>query len=282
MQDIVNLVFKPKEGEPGPVYVVTDDGPWWGLIQYHSNDWRNAFPTQADKGMKLLHTTEQSGDESDEDEDEPEQDPAAPGDSNEDTPTSTKPHAFKFDTLAARADFVEWALQQHENGTMVFYWQQWGDGKDKKGFFLSYLIVYAYAYHLSILDSIPIRYGRSKARPYGALLLAVQAVECNLQRWRTGTYTVQRGPPGEFSAENLGDIKTRTSKTKNTVTRRATKFLSVVQKWDDARWEELRAAAAEWVDKRKARAASSSRGTSEAEDMEDTEDEEPEIIVLSD
>ncbi|KAJ6623230.1 hypothetical protein B0H10DRAFT_2187142 [Mycena sp. CBHHK59/15] len=281
IQDIVNLVFPPKEGERGPVHVVTEEGPWWGLLQYRSHDWRNGFHTQADKGMRLLRTAEQSDDDSDEDQEEPEQDPAAPSDSNEDPPASKKPRSFKFDTPAGIADFVEWALQKHENGTMAFQWQQWGDGKVKKGFFLSYLVVYAYAYHLSILESIPIIYGRSTARPYGALLIAVQAVECNLLRWRTGTYTVQRAPPGEFSAENWGDIKTRASKTKNAITRRATKFLSAVQKWDDERWEELRAAAAEWVDKKKVR-ASSSRGTSEVEDMEDTEDEEPEVIVLSD
>ncbi|KAJ6587717.1 hypothetical protein B0H10DRAFT_1961371 [Mycena sp. CBHHK59/15] len=279
IQDVVTRAFPRAKDDPKPrpKYVVTEEGPWWGLLQYRSHNWRNGFLQQADKGMLLLHKTHQ---EEEDDEEEPEQD--AP---NSSEGTAVKPCVFKFDMPEARADFAEWALEPEasETGqTMAFHWNQWGDGKVKKGFFLSYLIVYAYSYHLMMLDSIPTQYKRSEERPYGALLLAVQAVECNLQRWRTGTYIVERGQPGEFSDDNWGDIKTRTSRTTQIkVTRRATKFLSALKKWDDARWDELWATAAEWVEKKRTRTTSSSHGTSDAEDMEEVE-EEPEVIVLSD
>ncbi|KAJ6626486.1 hypothetical protein B0H10DRAFT_2185729 [Mycena sp. CBHHK59/15] len=297
IQDIVNLVFPPKEGEHGPVHVVTEEGPWWGLLQYRSHDWRNGFHTQADKGMRLLHTAEQSDDDSDEDQEDPEQDPAAPSDSNEDPPASKKPRSFKFDTPAGIADFVEWALQKHENGTMVFQWQQWGDGKVKKVRPMSPV----YTLLTPVLGLLPflsrcVRICVSSIHPrvdtHYIRALDRTSLWCAAYRGtgsRVQSSALARGhvhctthpPPGEFSAENWGDIKTHASKTKNTITRRATKFMSAVQKWDDERWEELRAAVAEWVDKKKVR-ASSSRGTSEVEDMEDTEDEEPEVIVLSD
>ncbi|KAJ6551984.1 hypothetical protein B0H10DRAFT_2242312 [Mycena sp. CBHHK59/15] len=256
-QDVVNRVWKTEEGEPPFIHEVTEDGPWWGLLQYRSNDWRNGFLRQSHKGMKLLHNSPQSDDESDQDE-QPNQDDAAASESNGPTAAAVKPRAFKFDTPEGIAEFVEWALQE-QGGTMVFHWQQWGDGKVKKGFFLSYLIVYVYAYHLSILESIPPEYECSKDRPYGALLLAVQAVECDLCRWQTGEHI-----------------------TKTTRTRRATKFLHILKSWDDARWDALHTAVTEWLDKKKKQAGSSSRGTSEAGEMEETEDDEPEIIVLSD
>ncbi|KAJ6542105.1 hypothetical protein B0H10DRAFT_2244874 [Mycena sp. CBHHK59/15] len=255
-QDVVNRVWKPEEGEPPFVHEVTEDGPWWGLLQYRSNDWRNGFLRQSHKGMKLLHNSPQSDDESDQDE-QPNQDDAAASESNGPTAAAVKPQAFKFDTPEGIAGF-------------------WGDGKVKKGFFLSYLIVYAYAYYLSILESIPPEYECSKDRPYGALLLAHPHII--LGGVRPSPLANGRKP---FSDDNWGDIRTRLSKTKTTHTRRATKFLHILKSWDGAHWDALHTAATEWLDKKK-QAGSSSCGTSEAGEMDETEDDEPEIIVLSD
>ncbi|KAJ6626822.1 hypothetical protein B0H10DRAFT_1996738 [Mycena sp. CBHHK59/15] len=263
MQGIVNRVFLQKEGTPGVLYKVTEDGPWYGLLQYRSNDWRGGFAIQANKGMKALLKTHQKSNSDDESDEEGEEQHADNDESNGGAPASEKPRPFGFDTPEGIAEFVEWALQTDEDSsTMAFQWAQWGDGKVKKGFFLSYLVVYAYAYHLSILDSIPPGYTRSAAHPFGALLMAVQA------------WTVPSGTAGEFSGRLPGGI--------TKLTRRATKFLSVLKTWDDARWEQLREAAAQWLEIKKCRrGASSSRGTSEAE-MEEIIKEDPEVIVVSD
>ncbi|KAJ7494907.1 hypothetical protein FB451DRAFT_1550594 [Mycena latifolia] len=275
IQTIVNKVYEKKEkgvvnGKPKPIiHKVTDDGVWAGLLAYRTHDWHSGFAAQSAKAMDAL--IQADGDDSEEESDQ-ENDPAQPAETSQASPDAAaadpapaKSRGFKLKTPEGRAQFVKWALQVHEaSGTSAFHWQQWGDGKDKKGFFLS----------------IPPHHPRSDEHPSGALLLAVQAVERNLKYWSTGEYTVPKGLAGQFSFDNYGDVKKRISSTKNQLIRRATKFLSVVQKWDDARWEELRVEAAEWQDKRK-RAASSSRGTSEAEPMEDT-DEEPEVVVLSD
>ncbi|KAJ6452743.1 hypothetical protein C8R47DRAFT_1168918 [Mycena vitilis] len=288
LQAVVTRVFPrekdtdAEEGDTdaGPRYVVTKDGPWWGLLQYRLHNYRNGYVQQADKGMLLLHKTHQ---EDSEEEDAVEEAPDPATDPSDAASTGKKAPAFKFDTPEGRAEFARWALEAEVGGpTMCFHWNQWGDGKEKKGFFLSYLIVHAYAHHLNMEHSIPARYARSEERPYGALLLAVQAVECNLMRWRTGTYTVERGTAGSFSDDNWGDIKTRTSKsTQIKVTRRATKFLATIQKWNAKRWDELHNEASQWVEKKRMRTGSSSRGTSDAENIEEVEDE-PEVVVPSD
>ncbi|KAJ6600852.1 hypothetical protein B0H10DRAFT_2441025 [Mycena sp. CBHHK59/15] len=286
IQGIVNRVYKQGkvegEEEPRPiVHEVSEDGAWWGLLGYRFTDWRSGFASQAAKAMEALIRTHEADDS---DSESSEEEPAVPAGSDGQTAVSdapAKPRPFKFDTPGGIADFVEWALQVHDgNGTSAFHWKQWGDGKEKKGFLLSYLIVYTYSHHLTVLDGIPDEYKRSSDPPYGALLLAAQAVERNLQFWKTGKYTVPTGLLGQFSFDNWGDIRTRESKTKTKLTRRATKFLHVLKKWDETRWEELREEATQWQERKK-RTASSSRGTSEAEDMEETEEEE-ELVVMSD
>jgi hypothetical protein len=41
---------------------------------------------------------------------------------------------------------------------------------------MSYLIQYTFSFHLTELDDIPVDYDRSNARPYGAVMIAAQAV----------------------------------------------------------------------------------------------------------
>ncbi|KAJ7035539.1 hypothetical protein C8F04DRAFT_1258750 [Mycena alexandri] len=78
---------------------------------------------------------------------------AAPG-----TTDVPAPKPFNFKTPEGIKEFVEWAHQKHAAGSMAFHWRQWGDGIEKKGLFLSYLIVYTYAFHLTIIKSIPTQY----------------------------------------------------------------------------------------------------------------------------
>ncbi|KAJ6622207.1 hypothetical protein B0H10DRAFT_2014727 [Mycena sp. CBHHK59/15] len=211
----------------------------------------------------------EAGEEEDEDEE-----PAA-----DDGPE--KRREFRFDTPEGIADFAEWALET-DGKTMAFQREQWGDGKVKKGCLFSYLIVFAYVAHQSILDSIPSKYERSEACPYCALLMAVKAVERNLTFWRMGTYTVPAGPADKFSGDHWGDIRTRAPGGTIKLMRRATKFLGVLQGWDDERWERLREEASHWVETKKRRRASSSRSTSDAEDIVEIVEEDPEVVVVSD
>ncbi|KAJ6521035.1 hypothetical protein B0H10DRAFT_1975149, partial [Mycena sp. CBHHK59/15] len=95
------------------------------------------------------------------------------------------------------------------------------------------------------------------------------AVERNLQFWKTGSTRPDRAA-WPFSFDNWGDIRTRESKTKTKLCA-ARPVLHVLKKWDETRWEELRERQLSGRNGR--RTASSSRGTSEAEDMEETEEE---------
>ncbi|KAJ7099635.1 hypothetical protein C8R43DRAFT_1141446 [Mycena crocata] len=277
LQGIVNIVYKQGlvNGKIYPtVHKVIEDGVWYGLICYCLTDWRAGFATQAAKVMDALINTHQDSNDDDEDPAENGQEPAAAAESDEPAATTDAP------TPEGRAEFATWALTEHEGGTMAFHWKNWGGGVDKQGFFASYLINYMYAYHLSVLDSIPEEYTPSDAQPYGALLLAVRAVQRNLQFWTTGTFTQPRGLTGQFSSDNWADIKKREGG-KKTLTRCATKFLSVLQGWSEARWEKLYQDAVLWKEKKR-RTVASSRGTSEAEDVDEVTEDEDGVVVLSD
>ncbi|KAJ6600595.1 hypothetical protein DFH09DRAFT_1498321 [Mycena vulgaris] len=65
-------------------------------------------------------------------------------------------------------------------------------------------------------------------------------VERELGFWTTGDYVNPGGPANYFSEDNWGDtttvVQTSQGKKKKLV-RRATKYLSSVQKWDDTHWK---------------------------------------------
>ncbi|KAJ7035537.1 hypothetical protein C8F04DRAFT_1258748 [Mycena alexandri] len=128
------------------------------------------------------------------------------------------------------------------------------------------------------------KYIRSQLPPHGALLLSVQAVERELGFWKTGSYVVPTGKrsSSQFSFDNWGDIKTRDSSNKVKLTRRATKFLATLKTWTPENRAELEAEAEEWLEVKK-RFASSSRGSSDsAGEIEVLEDDEDEVIIVSD
>ncbi|KAJ7293024.1 hypothetical protein C8J57DRAFT_14040 [Mycena rebaudengoi] len=269
VQSIVDRVYGAN------VHAVDVNGPWFGLLNYRLTDWRAGIAAQGIKAVQLLVDAYEPDSE-----DEAEPEPAKEA-STDPLPMPVK---FRFDTAEGVAQFVEWALQMHpQSGTRAFHWQMWGGGKDKKGLFQSQLIQYTFAYHLMTLNSIPAMHTRSAAQPIGALLLSVQAVERALQFRKTGELVVPKGVAGHFSIDNWGDQKYRDNgKTKTT--RRATKFVATLQAWDEKRWQEIRAGAEEWVEKKKR--AASSRASSDAGDLglgdEDGEDDEQIMIIVSD
>ncbi|KAJ6620204.1 hypothetical protein B0H10DRAFT_2023119 [Mycena sp. CBHHK59/15] len=183
-----------------------------------------------------------------------------------DAPATAKPLKFKFDTREGIASFAKWCLQPHEaSGTKAFHWKIWGDGADKKGFLQSYLILHALAYHLACLEEIPGGYERLKSYPESALLMSVQAVEHNYD-------------------DTVEIVQTATAgKKQKKLVRRATKFLSSVQKWDEARWEEVIEAAKEFMEvSSRKRAQTASHSGSEAGDDMVLSDDDDAVMVLSD
>ncbi|KAJ6625656.1 hypothetical protein B0H10DRAFT_2211929 [Mycena sp. CBHHK59/15] len=271
IQHLVDRVF----GEG--VHEVTTESAWVGLIGYRLTDWRSGLAT---RGLRAVETLVESYDpDSDDsnayDEDEPEASPpyiattespaytatigAVPTSAE---PTSAVPAAdadavittpkvlkFTLDTPEGITAVVDWALQPHDSGTMAFHWKTWGEGVDKKGFLQSHLIIYTFAYHLLSLATIPGGYVRLEAFPIGALLLSVQAVQRALGFWKMGEYVNPNKPADHFSIDNWSDtvVASTTNQKKGKMVWCATKFLSTVQKWDAARWNEIKAAVQEWV-----------------------------------
>ncbi|KAJ7367075.1 hypothetical protein DFH08DRAFT_929746 [Mycena albidolilacea] len=159
----------------------------------------------------------------------------------------------------------------------------YGDGTNKEGFFLSYNILYTFAHHLNELDTIPAKYERSMARPVGALLLAVQAVERNLGFWKTGQYVVPKGSDWFFSCDNWSDIRQTDPKTGNTlITRRATKYLSTIEKWTAERWDQQLDEAAVWKERKRQKKLPCSAASSEVEEVIEIIDDDEDDVVVSD
>ncbi|KAJ7631553.1 hypothetical protein DFH06DRAFT_1303634 [Mycena polygramma] len=192
---------------------------------------------------------------------------------------------FTLGSPSGVAAFVAWALEPHaESNTMPFHWKTWGGGVEKQGFLQSHLIVYTFAYHMSSLATIPGGYKRREAQPVGALLLSVQAVQRALELWKSGEYVNPHKSANHFSVDNWGDtvIASTNNQKKGKLVRRATKFLSTVQEWKVDRWDELKAAAAEWVElPTRRRSVTASRSGSEAGDDAMLSDDDI-IMVLSD
>ncbi|KAJ7478444.1 hypothetical protein FB451DRAFT_184415 [Mycena latifolia] len=165
---------------------------------------------------------------------------------------------------------------------MAYQWKTWGNGTDKKGFLQSQLICYTYAYHRSCVAAIPGSYPRLKAPPVGALLLSMQAVERALQFWRTGEHINPHNSASHFSIENWGDHADPNDKrtSERTLIRHATKYLPTVKNWPTERWDELNAAAAEFIDLGNRKRGASSRSASDAsgDDLVPEED----VIIVSD
>ncbi|KAJ7255000.1 hypothetical protein B0H12DRAFT_1233262 [Mycena haematopus] len=301
LQRIVDQVF------PDSKYTVTKTSPWYGLIGYRLNDWRNKFATQALQALELLiegsNTKANAGDEIEEDlsdsdnqdgpddatlpaenELEPNADEAVlTADNADKADPEPAPRKFTFDTPEGIAEFVEWALQSHKNGTKAYQWKTWGNGVDKKGFLQSHLICYTFACHLSCIAAVPGGYKASKAPPVGALLLSMQAVERALQLWKTGEYINPHNTSSHFSVENWGDYAGAADKKSGArpLVLRATRYLKSVTNWGKERWEEVTTASAKFVVAAGGRkGGASSRSGSDASDGELVPEED--IIIVSD
>ncbi|KAJ6572644.1 hypothetical protein B0H10DRAFT_1964358 [Mycena sp. CBHHK59/15] len=83
---------------------------------------------------------------------------------------------------------------------------------------------------------------------------------------------------GHFSIDNWGNVSTWDDNRKIKKICCATFFCATLTRWDDGKWQQLRAAAGEWVEKKK-QAITLSCATSEAKDLVEEEGKEDVIIV---
>ncbi|KAJ6457472.1 hypothetical protein C8R47DRAFT_1164089 [Mycena vitilis] len=293
VQHTVNRVFG-LDDDGKPVHKVIKDDAWIGLVNYRLNDWRAGFPTQAGKGLASLFDPANQQDD-DDDYDDAEDTTPASGDAagvhehDDDDPMTavTQPVAKRrnFKTPEGIAEYVEEMLTPHaESGTMPFHWQHWGNGVVKQGFLQEDLILYTFATHLAMLETIPSSYTRSTAPPIGALLLATQAVQRALGFWRTGVYNNPTPTPRTkyFSFDVWGDYTKPTGdkKSPHKLVRRATRFVGrLQQKWDAKRWAAFTAEATQWMEvPSRRRAGTSSRSASEAGDESILSDDD--VVVI--
>ena len=125
-----------------------------------------------------------------------------------------------------------------------------------QGFMMSYPILRTFTHHLAVMRDIPDKYKTpANLRPYGALIMAAQAVS-TLPKWpllaahshqvhRELTFwtTGERILPDDkkkcrFSNENWGDKQVYEGDVVKDL-RSAGRFLKPLQKWGEERWEEL-------------------------------------------
>ncbi|KAJ7110512.1 hypothetical protein C8R44DRAFT_800159 [Mycena epipterygia] len=304
VQAILDRVYPEKK------YKVEDNAAWVDLLGYRLSDWRSGMAAQAVKAVEALidayePASDEDSNEEANDDDEPDADfegteatPATEavaaadiavagrstsGASTPDAIVPTVEHAL--DTPEGVAAYAKWAVEPQPGGSMPFQWRTWG--RKKSGFLQSALIAYTYAYHLACLHSIPGAYKKSTARPIGALLLAVQAVQRALQLWETGEYVNQNKKSEHFSSDIYTDysvaVPAKHGQGKGIKTvRRATKYLSSVQLWDEQRWMDFTTAAEKYVElPTRRRGGTSSRSGSEAGDAVMLSDDD-DIVIVSD
>ncbi|KAF7344724.1 hypothetical protein MVEN_01633100 [Mycena venus] len=228
-----------------------------GLISYRTHYWRGGFPTQAHKCIvEMVENSKKRADDGIADADD-----------------------IQLHTSEGMQAYIESMLEvDGATRTKAFQWRDWDDDEAKhSGLFQSSLVLYTYAYHLALLDTLP--GGRDPEEPgLGALILASQAMERELGCWKTGMYVAPgKSQKEQFSFDQWGDYdEEATATTPKRRIPRATRFVPSLRKWTVEQWEQVNATAAKYMDKkRKARSASGSVASSDIENVE----QEPELII---
>ncbi|CAK5280855.1 unnamed protein product [Mycena citricolor] len=268
VQEAVNTIYG------AGLYRVEEDNVWYVLTSYRLGDWRRNFFTRACDAMLAYIKYSNDRDEEIKQQKYHELLVDHPNLKYKDV-TDDDDELFHMRTPKEIAEFVAAMLEMEDDGTYAFHWETYGE---KKGLFMNYLILATFSYHLTILDAVPsqCQFG---AHPYGAVLLAVQAVQRMLNCYKTGLFVVPNGkdPEQQFSADNYADKKVR-REGRVVLDRRGTKYLHTIQAWSNAKWERFLAGAREYKVKAKGNRASSA-ASSEPEDIIDVD---AELMILSD
>ncbi|KAJ7711166.1 hypothetical protein B0H14DRAFT_3902601 [Mycena olivaceomarginata] len=228
-----------------------------GLISYRTHYWRGGFPTQAHKCIvEMVENSAKREEDGTADEDD-----------------------FKLHTPEGMQAYIESMLEvDGAMRTKAFQWREWDDDQGKhSGLFQSSLVLYTYAYHLALLEALP--GGRDPEEPaLGALILVSQAMERELGYWKTGVYVAPgKSQKEQFSFDQWGDYEEEaTATTPKHRNPRATRFILSLKQWTPEQWEQVNAAAAKYMDKkRKARSVS----VPSSSDVESIVEQEPELII---
>ncbi|KAJ7200093.1 hypothetical protein GGX14DRAFT_572207 [Mycena pura] len=264
VQGLVDRVF----GEG--VHTVVQKGPWVHLVHYRLTDIRRSFLEPASQAIRnQISTAEERKAER-----EKTEAPAAGLNADDEE--------FDLTTKEGVADWVDWLCSDAPDGhSKCFHWEDWSEAEPKDAF-ATYPILYTFANAwLTFPETIPVEYTPSKKRPYGAFLLAIQAVDYTLARWKTGEYVPSTKDREEkFSGDNWADYTEVTGTNKRRKVRRATKWLKTLQSWTDDEWVDLLDHAASLrLKPRRGSSRASSRASSSAPE-EDIEEEEEEEFVL--
>ncbi|KAF7334119.1 hypothetical protein MVEN_02317700 [Mycena venus] len=261
VQSVVSRVFG--DGK----YLVVKDGVWYDLISYRLSNYRRKLAvwalttmqyiirdahkrkTKKEEKARKTNASRKAGSAAD----KGIADAGANADAN-DADSDSDDGGYDFTNPSHVAEWVE--LMQKDG--------------HKTGF-MSFLIHYTFAFHLTELDDIPAEYERSDARPYGAVMIVAQAVECILKYWGSGEY---QAPSSAASDTNVSRDHWDDKYEKD----------RALTGWSDDRWMEFIEAASDWKEpKRRKRGTASSVASSEAEDVGlPEEDADGDGIVVSD
>ncbi|KAF8815300.1 hypothetical protein BYT27DRAFT_7238493 [Phlegmacium glaucopus] len=143
-----------------------------------------------------------------------------------------------------RAKFVIDMLGNDNDTNRPFLWQttdsvEWEGGSQMKGLFMGQLVLKTLAVYLALVTSIhPDLSGYTpSSRPWGALMLSIQAVHRALQYSVSGKFKPPGGKAGSFSQENWGDYEILDEKRgKMKLKRRSTIYQKWVDNMPDAHW----------------------------------------------
>ncbi|KAJ3519350.1 hypothetical protein NMY22_g13247 [Coprinellus aureogranulatus] len=111
------------------------------------------------------------------------------------------------------------------------------------GLLMAPLLLKVFAVHYEFLIGNGLQEEVWCKRPYGALILAVQAVQRALEFSLSGTLVIPNSKPGYFSYENWGDrpfhAADASGETVRKVTRRASVLLPTLKNLKDNKWEKI-------------------------------------------
>ncbi|KAF8625642.1 hypothetical protein AX15_005274 [Amanita polypyramis BW_CC] len=125
--------------------------------------------------------------------------PIVPSEANQ---TTTLPEPQQSDTLEEGPSLLQHFYPGSELYTYAYQWADWNGGVDSKGLGENGLVLDTFADgYLTQLGEYEDDHENEK--PVGALILAMQAVGCALEHWKTGELSKKEQ---KFSADNYSDI----------------------------------------------------------------------------
>ncbi|GLB45580.1 hypothetical protein LshimejAT787_2400380 [Lyophyllum shimeji] len=96
-------------------------------------------------------------------------------------------------------------------------------------------------------------------KPFGALILAIQAVEHALGAWESGIFVEWQGSAAHFSGAKYGDILERATTTNpkakpvTTLNKRATRYIPTMNNFKESTWEDIFSTITSYLDSQKSK-----------------------------